>query len=337
MRFRGFLVALLGVSAFVVGAPVAHAATFVVSNTDDSGEGSLRQAIDDANDNAGADAITFDVTGTISLDSQLIVTGGAITLNGPGQDQLTIDGQVSKAKGIFVVGGTRQFWVQSSGALLLRDLTLANGGTLASGGAVANEGALTATRVTFSGNAANGVGGAIQSPAGSDLTLQDCEFTHNSSVGGAAITADGADVDLTITDSTFDDNGGAGGALFYSGANGTIAGSHFKLGGIQNTGTLSILGTDFKSDTIAGDRLPAVLNSGTLLIEDSLFSGLSNDGNGGAIYNDRGTMTVRRSEFRNDFALFNGGAIYTVGEHPNLIENFGVRRQQRTQRRRGHL
>ena len=52
VRFRGFLVALLGVSAFVVGAPVAHAATFVVSNTDDSGEGSLRQAIDDANDNA---------------------------------------------------------------------------------------------------------------------------------------------------------------------------------------------------------------------------------------------------------------------------------------------
>jgi hypothetical protein len=37
--------------------------TFTVLNTDDSGAGSLRQAILDANANAGADEIAFDISG----------------------------------------------------------------------------------------------------------------------------------------------------------------------------------------------------------------------------------------------------------------------------------
>lgn len=36
-------------------------ATFTVTNTDDSGAGSLRQAIIDANNNAGADSIVFNI------------------------------------------------------------------------------------------------------------------------------------------------------------------------------------------------------------------------------------------------------------------------------------
>ena len=38
--------------------------TFVVTNTADSGAGSLRQAILDANANSGADVINFNITGT---------------------------------------------------------------------------------------------------------------------------------------------------------------------------------------------------------------------------------------------------------------------------------
>ena len=64
----------------VVGATYAAAATFTVSNTSDSGAGSLRQAILGANAAPGADEITFsgtgatadntDVTGTIRLRAQ---------------------------------------------------------------------------------------------------------------------------------------------------------------------------------------------------------------------------------------------------------------------------
>ena len=46
----------------------AEAATFTVTNTNDSGPGSLRQAVLDANANPGADEVVFSsVSGTIGL------------------------------------------------------------------------------------------------------------------------------------------------------------------------------------------------------------------------------------------------------------------------------
>ncbi len=44
--------------------------SFTVANLNDSGNGSLRQAITNANANAGADNIVFDVSGTIQLTSR---------------------------------------------------------------------------------------------------------------------------------------------------------------------------------------------------------------------------------------------------------------------------
>jgi hypothetical protein len=59
--FRSALFAVL-VAGF--GGRDAAAATFTVTNTADSGAGSLRQAILDANTNAGADTIAFDIPGS---------------------------------------------------------------------------------------------------------------------------------------------------------------------------------------------------------------------------------------------------------------------------------
>ena len=55
----------------VVGAGTADAAAFNVTNLNDSGAGSLRQAIADANSAGGADVITFQagLSGTITLTS----------------------------------------------------------------------------------------------------------------------------------------------------------------------------------------------------------------------------------------------------------------------------
>src|SRR5688572_16882875 len=62
----------------------AHAATFVVTTNSDSGAGSLRQAIADANA-AGEGTIGFsNVTGTITLTNGHLVLGGNVALVGPG-------------------------------------------------------------------------------------------------------------------------------------------------------------------------------------------------------------------------------------------------------------
>ena len=62
----------------------AHAATFVVNNTDDSGSGSLRQAIEDANSTAGPDVIEFTITGTITLTTGQLTITDDLVINGPG-------------------------------------------------------------------------------------------------------------------------------------------------------------------------------------------------------------------------------------------------------------
>ena len=68
--------------------PTVRAATFTVTNTDDSGAGSLRQALALAGD---GDTIDFALTypATITLSSELIVSE-SITIAGPGAEQLFI-------------------------------------------------------------------------------------------------------------------------------------------------------------------------------------------------------------------------------------------------------
>src|SRR4029077_8062103 len=56
--------------------------TFAVVNLNDAGTGSLRQAITDANNAAGADAISFAVAGTIGLQKALPAVMGEVTIDG---------------------------------------------------------------------------------------------------------------------------------------------------------------------------------------------------------------------------------------------------------------
>src|SRR5687768_8415902 len=82
-----FLVALL-----LVGPSTASAALFVVTNTGDTGSGTLRQAIADA---ADGDVIAFLLSGcpcVITLSSGSLQTSKNLTIVGPGAGVLRLDG-----------------------------------------------------------------------------------------------------------------------------------------------------------------------------------------------------------------------------------------------------
>ncbi len=94
--------------------PLARAATFTVINLNDSGAGSLRQAITDANASVGADVISFSVAGTITLSSDLPeitedlqIDASSTTQSGPN----IIISASSRTYGLsFTGGGNHEVW-----------------------------------------------------------------------------------------------------------------------------------------------------------------------------------------------------------------------------------
>src|SRR5262245_25997935 len=69
--------------------------TFTVENLADSGPGSLRQAVLDANANPGADLIRFAPAasgGTIARTGGELGLTGDLTIDGPGAERLTVSG-----------------------------------------------------------------------------------------------------------------------------------------------------------------------------------------------------------------------------------------------------
>jgi hypothetical protein len=165
---------------------------YVVTTTADSGTGSLRSAVTAA-DLAGGSAITFSVSGSITLASALPDIGRSVQILGPGATTLTV--QRSAATGtpafrILTVGGPTG-GIQDV-TVTLAGLTLANGQVtdfFGSGGGIDNAGTLTVANCALTGNAAS-IGGGIDN-AGT-LTVTGSTLSDNqapSGVGGAIVNA----------------------------------------------------------------------------------------------------------------------------------------------------
>ena len=161
--------------------------TLVVTNTNDSGSGSLRQALANAAFNPGADTVTFDAAlsgATIVLGNEFVINDatGAVTIDATGlPGGVTISGD----------GTNRIFTVSSGKTLALTALALTGGNGVGTtftgnGGAILNAlGTLTLTRCTLSGNSAS-FGGAISSETSSDFISSSTRLTHCSVSGNTA-------------------------------------------------------------------------------------------------------------------------------------------------------
>ncbi len=228
--------------------PVLLACLLLTMRPDrDGGSGTLRAAVQAADNTGGASTITLPagvykltIPSTAADDpsngDRDINQTASVTLTGAGPGKTTIDaGQVDRA-----------FAVQSGASMSLSGVTIQNGSTSSGasstspgdGGAIYSAGALSLTGdVVLSGNVASGLGGGIDSgsAAGSTLSVKGATFSkdNSSSVGGAIFA--GSPALTTITGSTFtgDTSSSPGGAVYAPGTGGlTIDSSVFT----SNTG-----------------------------------------------------------------------------------------------------
>jgi hypothetical protein len=82
----------------------AHASIIPVTNTNDSGSGSLRQALAIANDGDTIDATG--ISGVIILTSGELLVSKSVTINGAGADVLSVDGNTTSRVFQTVTGET---------------------------------------------------------------------------------------------------------------------------------------------------------------------------------------------------------------------------------------
>ncbi|MBL8131794.1 MAG: hypothetical protein JNL42_08040 [Anaerolineae bacterium] len=251
----------------------AHAAAYVVSTLDDSGTGSLRQAIIDANASAADDTITFSVSGTITLLTALpsLANNGTLSIDGGELVTITRSSAIGTPK-------FRIFSVAAGASAALNGLTMTNGNSTGNGGGVLNEGILTVTSSMISGNTTSLAGGGILTSGA--LTIIGSTISGNSAVGvGGGLTVNPAG-SATVINSTFSGNHSpqGGGAIWNyvtltvinSTISGNTAGS--RAGGIyHNSGTTTLQNTIIANSALMNcQRSSGTVNAQNTLIEDAL-------------------------------------------------------------------
>jgi hypothetical protein len=318
-----------------------------VTNTNDTGPGSLRQALADAND---GDTIAFDSTlkgQTISLTSAELMIDKSVTITGPGPDVLAVSGSFSTFRVLHVMPGR---------TVNIAGLTITLGfPQFGVGGGILNDHAtLTVTNCSVATNLAYGGGGIYNDgrSGSATLTIIDSTVTGNGAGGSSALGGgiynndDNGSAMLTIINSTISSNsaiaefelGGGGGGIFGVATitNSTIAGNHAGIegGGILGGGTITSC-TIRNNSAGGGQNYRPGIGGGIFgggMITNCTISGNSVYGNtfkgpgaGGGIYVG-GTLTISNSTLTNNSVAYgDGGNILNQGsvDLTNTILNTG--------------
>jgi hypothetical protein len=310
--------------------PTPPPSPITVTNTNDSGPGSLRQALVDANDGY---IIDFAVTGTIGLTSGELLVTKNITISGPGAENLAVNGNAN---------GT-VFHVIPGETVTISGLTMING---SSGGIHNDHAALTLNNSMVTGNQGGGIYNDAADAGPATLVINNSSVTDNSGGGVDNNGEGGSTATLEITDSILSSNSGSAihshGFREQTGGNGTatVQITNSTITGNQgdaiynNTGVCCPLTLSLNNSTVSANAGLAIYNSvlATTIVSNSTISGNS----GGGIYTDFGAPTGGSSVFNstmsdNQVEIANGGAyikntIFNVspGGHSIVSDGFST-------------
>jgi hypothetical protein len=235
-------------AAVILGALSANAATFTVVTINDSGAGSLRQAIADANAAPSDDTIAFNlprpsqitltsalpaVTGNLSIVNEVRDINDFITVARSGASEYRIftltPGSSVSMSGLIIFGGGVPG--DFGGGILNDKATLSLnrcalvGNTAGAGGGIYNRqpAQLIATDCAFNNNNAIALGGAIIHESGErGIVLDRCEVSNNNGDGAGVVTGGPSN----IQNCTFDNNTsnpGRAGAIMVVGSSANVA------------------------------------------------------------------------------------------------------------------
>lgn len=282
-----------------------HAATITVTNTNDGGPGSLRQALAIAND---GDTIAFAVAGSIVLTSGELLVNKSVTISGPRGTDVVVNGSAN----------SRVFHIAPGQRVLITGLTITNG--------------------VASGNPPNDFGGGIYNDHAA-LVLNNCAISNNLAGFGGGIYNDGFEGTATLAISNtaiYHNNATYSGGSIYNDADSsgyalltisssTVSGNSARAGGgIYNDGfdlgdaVLAVKSSKFSGNSaVFGGCIfnESSLSNGSLTLDTITFSGNLAQEAGGCIYNDMldgyGIQTLNNSSLSGNSAGTGGGSIYS--------------------------
>jgi hypothetical protein len=267
------------------------AASIPVTNCDDSGAGSLRDAVNNA-----ADGDTIDLTNLAC--SKITLTSGAIAI---GLDNLTIQGP--GALGLEIDGSDqdRVFWHVGSGTLSINDVSVSHGKKYLNDGDIGNAGGacvFSSGRLSFNSSWAKYCdlgssdvdspvhGGALYAATGVSLSysMVTSSQAHSSGYhargGGVYTPGDANIVHSTISGNSVSSSAG------YGGGGGVEVGSVRGIAGGTTLMKYSTISSNLASNFGGGAYL-----TGNVLIANSTISGNQSQSGGGLYLVHSSTVT----------------------------------------------
>jgi parallel beta-helix repeat protein len=296
-------------------------AIFTVTNVNDAGNGSLRQAILNANSVAGPDTIVFDpavfaTPQTISLTSGELLVSQDVAITGPGAGLLTVRRDPAAASDFRVFDFN--FPAGGPGATL-SGITI-RGGRAANGGAVgvfgATQESVTIQDAVITGNFASGLGGGLYVGIPT-LTLRNTTVSGNTaatSAGGIAAVGN-----MDVENSTVSGNTATaqlGGGILLSSSN-----SGWTIRNSTVTGNTAGSSGGGISVPINGGSALSIQNS-TIAVNTANGTGSGQGGGGIAVAAGAGMVVAITSTIVADNAAASGlDVLGPVTANFSLIQN----------------